>query len=227
MTRQILIIGHRGWPARYPGNTIVGLLAATEVTDRVEVDVRRSSDGKLVLAHDPTIRGHIVSETPWSVLSELDLGDGHKPALLDEALAALPHVKVQLEVKNLPGEAGYEPDHRIGLEAAERARAGDIVSGFNWETQALVRRVYPDVSTGIAVGEHIPLDEAVRHCLDIGHSAVIPEFSLVTAAVNTELEIYPYTVNDPKKAEELVEFGVTGIITDDPGLIARRLWSDR
>jgi glycerophosphoryl diester phosphodiesterase len=34
-------------------------------------------------------------------------------------------------------------------------------------------------------------------------------------------------VNDPKKAEELVEFGVTGIITDDPGLIARRLWSDR
>jgi glycerophosphoryl diester phosphodiesterase len=63
--------------------------------------------------------------------------------------------------------------------------------------------------------------------LDVGHSAVIPEFSLVTAAVNTELEIYPYTVNDPKKAEELVEFGVTGIITDDPGLIARRLWSDR
>ena len=88
MTELPVVVGHRGWPRRFPDNTLTGFLAASAVADAIELDVRRSADGKLVLSHDPTLAGLVVSETPWSVLAELDLGDGHKPALLDEALAA-------------------------------------------------------------------------------------------------------------------------------------------
>jgi len=216
---HVAIVGHRGWPARHPDNTLSGLVAASDVADLVEIDVRRSRDGKLVLSHDPEIDGHVVSETLWSLLSEIDLGGMHHPALLDDALASLPTTPVQMEIKNLPFEPGFEPDHRLALEAAERSRPGDMVTGFNPETLIAVRQVFPEVPTGLAVSSGTSLDEVVNHCLDVGHRALVPHHSLLTEPVNAEIELYPWTVNSLSRAGELVEMGVTGIITDDPGLI--------
>lgn len=224
---QIVIIGHRGWPTRYPDNTLSGFLAAATVAGGVEVDVRRSADGKLVLSHDPEVQGHVVALTPWSKLCLLDLGDLHHPALLDEALAALPDTPVQLEVKNWPADPGYEPDHRLALEAAERSRPGDMVTGFNPEMLDAVRRVFPDVATGLAIPARVALDGAVKHCLDVGHRALVPEHSLLTHEVPEDLEVYPWTVNDVGRARELAELGVTGIITDDPGLMNNTLRSSQ
>lgn len=227
MNGDVIVVGHRGWPARFPDNTLSGFLAAARVAGAVELDVRRSGDGKLVLSHDPVLDGRTVHETPWSELSELDLGNGHYPALLDEVLAALPTTPVQLEVKNLPIDPGFEPDHRIALETAERARPGDVVTGFNPESLGAVRRVFPDVATGLCVTALGDLDEAVNRCLDAGHRALVPDLSLITGELEVEVEVYPWTVNDPGRAAELVEWGVTGIITDDPGLLAETLRSDR
>jgi glycerophosphoryl diester phosphodiesterase len=154
------------------------------------------------------------------VLAELDLGDGHHPVLLDEALAALPGTPAQIEVKNWPIDAGFEPDHRIALETAERARPGDVVTSFNPVSLETVRRVFPDVPTGLCVMAGVPLDDAVERCLDAGHRALVPDESMVIEEVDATIEIYPWTVNDPKRARELVEIGVAGIITDDPGLMA-------
>jgi glycerophosphoryl diester phosphodiesterase len=223
MSAKVLTIGHRGWPTRYPDNTLRGFIAAAEVADGVELDIRRSGDGKLVLSHDPWLGGLPVWQTPWSQLCELDLGDGHHPALLDEVLAALPDTPAQLEVKNWPTDPGFEPDHRLALETAERARPGDVVTGFNTATLEAVRRVYTDVSTGLCVPGAVDLDQAVNHCLDAGHSVLVPEFSLITGQLNTDLDIFPWTVNDVAIAEELVERGVTGIITNDPGTISATL----
>lgn len=226
MFLKTTVIGHRGWPTRFPDNTLAGLIAASAVADAVEIDVRRSADGKLVLAHDPVLGGLSVPDTPWSTLCELDLGEGHHPALLDEALAALPGIPVQLEVKNHPADPGFEPDHRLALEVAERSRPGDIVTGFNPETLAAVRRVFPEVDTGWAVTSAIPIDQAVKHCLDAGHRALVPEQDVVTATVDGSIDVYPWTVNDSGRARELVELGVTGIITDDPGQIIDSLRSE-
>lgn len=220
------VIGHRGWPARFPENTLSGFLAAARVADGVELDIRRSSDGKLVLAHDPFVGDLPVWSTRWSQLAELDVGDGHHPALLDEVLAALPSTPVQLEVKNWPTDPGFEPDHRIALEVAERARPDDLVTGFNADSLAAVRRVFPDVPTGLAVTAFVSLDEAVKDCLDGGHAALIPALSLITQELNVDLAVFPWTVNEPAKARKLVEFGVAGIITDDPALISTSLRSD-
>jgi glycerophosphoryl diester phosphodiesterase len=223
---DFVVIGHRGWPTRFPENTLSGFLAAATVSNGVELDIRRSADGKLVLSHDPFIGDLPVSATRWSELAELDVGGGHRPALLDEVLAALPATPVQLEVKNWPTDPGYEPDHRIALEVADRARPDDLVTGFNPDSLAAVRRIFPDVPTGLAVSAFVSLDEAVIHCLDGGHTALIPALSLITRELNVELAVFPWTVNEPEQARELVEFGVTGIITDDPALMSTSLRSD-
>lgn len=220
MTGPFSVVGHRGWPLRFPENTLSGFLAAAAVADAVELDVRRSGDGKLVLAHDPALGGLVVSDTPWAVLSELDLGDGHHPALLDEVLAALPDTTVQLEVKNWPGDPGFEPDHRLALEAAERSRPGDMVTGFNPESLATVRRAFPNVITGLCIPADVDLPAAVEFCSQAGHEVLVADFSLIDGELNAPVDVYPWTVNDPSRARELVEWGVAGIITDDPGLIA-------
>lgn len=218
-------MGHRGWPTRYPDNTLSGFLAAASVADMVEMDVRRSGDGKLILSHDPTLRGEAVHEASWADLAEIDLGGGHHPALLDEVLAAIPGVGAQLEVKNMPGDPGFEPDHRLALEAAERARESDTVTSFNRATVEAVRRHFDDVRTGLAVDFPGSVDEVIDYCLEAGHTAIVPAAGLVDEpwverATGLGIEVYPYTVNDTVVAGELVEAGVSGIITDDPGAIA-------
>jgi glycerophosphoryl diester phosphodiesterase len=220
------VIAHRGWPTRFPDNTLSGLQAAATVADGIEVDVRRSADGKLVLSHDPDLAGFLVSAHDWAFLGELDLGGGHHPALLDEGLGAVPDTPLMLEVKNLPHQPGYEPDHRIGYETASRARPGDFVTSFHWPTVDAVRRRFPDVATGLIVGELADLAQGVEHCFDVGHSALVPDFRLFHTeqgrrlAAESDLDIYAWTVNDPAEAAELAALGVSGIITDDPGLIA-------
>ena len=225
MTRQPVTVGHRGWPARFPDNTLAGFLAASSVVDEVELDVRRSGDGKLVLSHDLTLGGLVVHETPWSLLAELDLGDGHHPALLDEVLATLPQTRVELEIKNNPGELGFEPDHRRGLEAAERSRPGDIVTSFNPATIDAVRRVFPDVPTGLLATGLGELGDFVKYCLDAGHQFLIPDHRMIHGPLPMEAGVSfgTFTVDEPVRAAELVEWGVSSIITNDPGLISQHL----
>lgn len=217
-----MVVGHRGWPARFPDNTLAGFQAAASVADAVETDIRRSADGKLVLSHDPTIGGLAVATEPWSVLSEIDLGGGHHPTLLDEAMAAVPGLGFQFEIKNLPHQPGFEPDHRIALEVAERARPQDKVTSFNWATLAAVRKVFAEVAVGVLVGGAGSIDEAIRECLTHGHAAVVPSIELpdsgIQRAIDAGLEVYPWVVDDPRRIEELAGLGVSGIITDDPGL---------
>lgn len=50
----ILVIGHRGYSARYPENTMLSMLAALYYgVDGVELDVWLSGDGNIVVIHDP------------------------------------------------------------------------------------------------------------------------------------------------------------------------------
>ncbi len=42
----------------------------------------------------------------------------------------------------------------------------------------------------------------------------------VTTPLPDDIAIYPWTVNLPEQAVELVEFGASGIITDDVATIA-------
>lgn len=54
--RNIYVAAHRGWPARYPENTMESFRAAAELgVDQIETDVRITADGELVCIHDATV----------------------------------------------------------------------------------------------------------------------------------------------------------------------------
>lgn len=211
--------GHRGWPSRYPDNTLAGIAAAGTVAAGVEIDIRRSADGRLVLSHDPDLAGLVVAESDWDDLRTLDVG-GHSPALLDDVLDL--DTPLDLEVKNHPQQPGFDTDHRLALEVGERARRGDIVTSFWWPSMDALRANHPGVSTGLLVAGPISPLEAIRHAVDRGHRSVAPEHRLIDEALvdlarSEGIEVVAWTVDDATEALRLAGLGVAAIITNRPG----------
>lgn len=221
-----VVAGHRGDPRRYPDNTLTGIISGLAAGGAVEVDVRLAADGHLVLSHDPDIGGHAVAETPWPLLAELEIGGGHRPCLLDEAMA-LPG-RFDLEVKNLPTETGFDPAGRLALSVASRARREDLVTSFYWPDLDRIRSHAPHVSTGLLVGEDGPAGDAVVHAAEAGHTVVAAHDNLIdgvlmSAAAAADVAVVAWTVNDTDRARELSQLGVAAIISDRPHIISSAL----
>jgi glycerophosphoryl diester phosphodiesterase len=224
----VKVIGHRGWPTRYPDNVLDGIAAALEVADMVEVDIRVSRDQHLVLSHDSVIGGLPVAETLWSDLAGVDLGGGFHPASLDQLLQRFPSSPFNLEVKNSPGGPGFDSEHGGALRTAAVARPGDLLSCFYWPTMDAIRAGFPGVATGLLVDSDWDVAAAVDHALAKGHVAVLPHWELALRsgpacqiAAEAGLTVAVWTLNDPSRVGELESIGVTAIITDDPGELRR------
>ncbi|MDH4116098.1 MAG: glycerophosphodiester phosphodiesterase [Acidimicrobiia bacterium] len=224
--QSLQVVGHRGWAARHPDNSAIGIGAAFGVVDMVEVDIRRCADGPLVLSHDPEIGGHVVADTPWDRLREVGLGEGQRPVLLSEILRSFPDKAFNLEVKNSPFEPGFESEFGLALETAELSRPGDLLSSFYWPTMDAVRASYPRVATGLLLEDDIDLDAAIDHAIERGHAAVIPHWPMLDRAAgigairrahDAGIGVATWTVNDEAVANRLASAGVDAIITDDPG----------
>ena len=204
------VIGHRGWPTRFPENSLEGIEAAAAVAAMVEVDVRRDLAGTLVLSHDPVT------------------GERHSPTL-DQVLAAVTS-PLNLEIKNFPGDYGFEEDHWVALETAARARPGDLLTCFFWPTVDEVRLRYPRVATGLLIDVGASISDATAHALHQGHATLVANWELALsqpdetrAAVAAGLAVAVWTLNDPARVPALAKLGIGAIITDDPGLMASAL----
>ena len=81
--KNIYVAAHRGWPAKYPENTMESFQAATELgVDQLELDVRVTKDNELVVIHDATVDRTtngtgLVCEHTLAELKALDAGS-HK-----------------------------------------------------------------------------------------------------------------------------------------------------
>ena len=219
---QAMVVGHRGSPDRHPDNTLAGLMLGLEADGAVETDVRISKDGRLILAHDPRLGGMVVADSNWPELARLDLGSGHRPCLLDELLA-IPG-RVDLEVKNLPGQPGFDPDGRLALLVAARARPGDIVTSFYWPDVDLVRSRATGFATGIIIGEGGSFEDGLRHCREQGHEGIAAHYSVLDRgccddAREAGVAVLAWTVNDPDRARELSHSGIAAIISDHPEMM--------
>ena len=206
----MVVIGHRGWPTRFPDNSLEGIKAAAEVAAMVEVDVRRHPSGALVLSHDPVT------------------GESQAPTL-DQVLATVSS-PLNLEIKNFPGDYGFEGDHRLALETASRARPGDLLTCFFWPTVDEVRLRHPTVATGLLIDVGASVADATAHAQHLGHGTLAPNWELalsqpdeIRAAIAAGFAVAVWTVNDPTTIPALAKLGVGAIITDHPGLMAAAL----
>lgn len=218
----MLIGGHRGLPTHFPDNSIEGIIAARESCDYVEIDVRRTSDGTMVLSHDPDIDGRVIADHQWHALADLELGQGLHPTTLESVMGAIGPFPLDIEVKNSPLEPGFDPSGEFAVEVAQLARRADVVTSFWWPTVDAVRRTHPQVRTGLLIDENGHMKEAARHAEAREHPVLAPHWTLLladealTRSLVLEFEIAAWTVDDVDVAEALRDLGIDSIITNDP-----------
>jgi glycerophosphoryl diester phosphodiesterase len=223
-----LVLAHRGANREAPENTVGAFARALDLgADGVELDVHRTTDGGLVVNHDAAADG-------IGVLAEagLDVIRSARPDIptLEEALDVCIDHMVNIEIKNLPVDADYDPEERTAELVVELLTARDlrdhvIVSSFNPTSIERVHGLDERVPTGFLVMHGLSASEALDVAHQGGHAAVHPFVgllagrtadSLIERAHSLGIQVNPWTVNDPAEIRRLGGAGVDAVITDTP-----------
>jgi len=223
---RMLVLAHRGANRLAPENTVAAMVRAMELgADGVELDVHRTADDHLVVRHD--------AGAPSGVLCDLSLAQ-IRSALpevptLAEVLDVCQGGLVNVEIKNLPGDADWDPRDRAVQLLAElldvRGGIDDvIVSSRNLATIDRMRALAPDVPTALVARDLDPLEGLVM-AETHGHTALHPVVWLLGGPVlgvltqrahERGLRVNVWTVNDPEELRRLEAAGVDAVITDVP-----------
>jgi len=200
-----LIIGHRGFAASFPDNSLAGVEAAIAAgADGVEVDVRPCRDGTWVCHHDRSRGGRPIAA--WS-LAELRR-DG--VPTLAEAAEALPDDRwLFVEIKPLAAARlqGVLP----ALAAVLDRRVGRTrVISSSERVLAAAERALPGAARSLVF-------DAVPHALPTGLE-LSPRHTLVEALAGCGRRLHPWTVDLPARMRGLAALGVASITTNEPAL---------
>ncbi len=217
-----------------PPNTVEAYeLAIGQGADGVEVDVRRTRDDAIVIFHDDR---SAPEATPFV---DLDLSEIRATMpwvpTLDEAWATLgPSGLLNIEIKNIYGEADYDPVQRMATGVVRWIAEHDtgeriLVSSFNTQALDKVKTLDPAIRTGLLSRSWLDPIVVIQQARDGGH--VSANLSLIRTLDGAEqivqaagdLDILVWTVNDPAHALALADAGIAGIFTDDPGLMVDAL----
>jgi glycerophosphoryl diester phosphodiesterase len=214
----MLVLAHRGASAAAAENTPEAFALADRMgADGVELDVRRSVTGRLLVAHDPL---------PESI----DGVDAPGPATFAEVLDACgDRMLVNVEIKNSKSDPDYDPTMAMVAPVIDELRrrgpgATDrwLISSFSWSTVAACREYAPEIATGCLTSA--PVDEpTIERLAAAGHLALHPwdaqvDEALVARCRRHGLAVNTWTCNDPARLVELARLGVHGVCTDVPDL---------
>ncbi len=171
-----ILIGHRGFSAKYPENTIASFLAALYYgADGIELDVWLDRDRDLVVIHDPDtqrVAGEklYVKETSTSELRSLDLGLAQRIPLLEEVLEAIPStVPLFVEIKDV--EAAV-PAYEL-VKKYDRLDKTMFIS-FHPEALEKIRKASEDARLGFIIGSIEAAEKAPRLAERLRLQAIAP-----------------------------------------------------
>jgi glycerophosphoryl diester phosphodiesterase len=219
----MLRIGHRGAGSYAPENTLTSFKKAIELdANAIELDVRKTKDGPLVVIHDADVKRTtngegLVSELTLNQIKALSTEGNEKIPTLEEALDFLDKkVQVLIELK----EAGIEKQlldivHAKGLDKTV------IITSFIEEALQNVRELDSDVATGLIYATH---KNPVKAALELKANYLVALYRFVhTANVvkahENGLKVIVWTINTPSEVEAYVKKGVDGIASDKPDIL--------
>ncbi len=233
-----LIIGHRGFRTRYPENTLASFQAALDAgADMIELDIRLSSDGHLVVIHDAEVErttngeGPVISYT-LAELKQLDAGIWFHPRFVNERIPSLEEVLdlvrgrglINIEIKVEPDHV-FDANHTIEQKTVEliqrkRAETFSLVSSFNKKILENISQMDHPPAIGVLT-EYDEKQDVVTLCKKLNALAWHPQYlavdkNQVLLMHEAGIKILPYTVNSKEEIEQLFEMGVDGVFTDDP-----------
>lgn len=220
------IIGHRGAAAVLPENTLVSFGRAWEIgADGVELDVRLTSDGEVVVFHDDDgqrLAGIVarVAETPYAVLAGWRVRGETVPRLEEVLAQAPPHALTLIEIKCGPEIwPKLEPilskfrERPIGLLTFHAELAAEAACKF--PNVPVLLNLEPAASAQLETWVTFAVDHLLAG-LSIGWSDALDQRA-VRLIHRHQLLLAVWTVNDPAVLRMALSLGVDLLMTDDPG----------
>ena len=231
------VIAHRGASAEAPENSLEALELGMELgADAIELDVRRTADGALLVIHDPTLdrttdaAGRIADLTRADV-ADVRLANGAPIPELGDVLRRFRDVEITVDVKEaevaadvvalvrklnrvertiLYVEEGTDtPAFRSyeGRRATSTAQATRLARESDWIARGAPREVPEVVHTPLEWrGVPIVTQAFVRRVKEAGRAVQV------------------WTIDDLETADRLVDWGTDGLITNDVRGV--RAWLD-
>lgn len=247
-----LVVGHRGAPRLAPENTMAGFEAAAAAgADGFELDVHRSSDGAIVVIHDPTLERTTgvtgrVSETTASRLANVDAGWAFAGPAGDHPFRGRGvGVPVLESVLDFAAGAGLVVNVEIKADADDTLLAGDVarlvaargetdrvfLSSFSIDFARAAVAAAPEVAVALLTLGWAP-SEALPAAVDAGCRGLHPDLvtleaagaaEVVSAAREAGCWVAPWTLNDAAAVAGVARAGVAAVITDDPAMAREAL----
>jgi glycerophosphoryl diester phosphodiesterase len=235
--QHVVAISHRGEHLHHPENTIAAFQAAVDAgADFFELDVRTTSDGKLVLMHDATVdrctNGHgDVSQMTFEEIRKLDAGikmgpefAGTNVPTFDEALAfARGKIGVYIDAKRISAKDLVDAVVKHGLEDKVVVYGGlelhRGVQKLNARIKVMPEAVNAEVAAKIVEELHPKL---------LAFDARDFRDEVIAVAVKSDAGVYVDRLgpaDTPESWEDAVKRGATGIQTDKPAELVQFLRS--
>ena len=242
-------MAHRGGAKLAPENTMAAFRRAVDEYDAdvLEMDARLTSDGRLVVIHDETVDRTTdgsgpVREMTWDQVKRLDAGyrfrdlsgafsfrgKGVRLPLFEEVLDAFPDLRINVEPKAAEAAAPLAAavrargaEHRVLVGAVlEATRKG--ARGHRGPWGASRRQLAPfwfAHRVPLAGRWYVPRADAFQVSERWGAFPLLTP-SLVRSAHRRNIPVHAWVVDDPKAMRRLLAWGVDGIQTDRPDLLA-------
>ena len=233
-----LLIGHRGYPARFPENTLAAFEGAIRSgCDMIELDVTLTKDRKVVVIHDDTldrttngkghVRGHALDE-----IKRLDAGSWFDARFSAERVPDLSEVMklasgrclLNIEIKESAFEAN-DPADAIERQVAalvERSGAMERVIISSFDRRILERIAAMKAPPPLAFISNHPLNPGtLDFLLAIKAFSHHPRFTTldrgqVERLHAAGLKLFPWTINTRAEAKHCLALGVDGLICNEP-----------
>ncbi len=206
--------------------------------DALELDVRRTRDGVLVIHHDEALPdGRKLADLNYAELPPLD--DGQKiPTLVEVAKLAQrtgAHLSVELKEKGYEDEAAAQLEANVPMSQVEmisfyrssikavEAHDSSIRTGLlsPWMPEWLRNSAFYPAATWVMekLGWHPSLGSAAKIGADfVSAEQRMVDQSFVDDAHERGIDVYAWTIDDTKTMAELANRGVDGIVTNRPDL---------
>jgi glycerophosphoryl diester phosphodiesterase len=210
-----LLLGHRG--SRGCG-VIENSLAAFEYAlfhgcDGFEFDVRQTRDGHNVVWHDPDYNRKQIAGTDFGCLG----GRGsNRPATFEEVLRQFgASAYLDIELKTSGAEEAI-----VDALKANPPQRGYIFSSF---LPGILQSLH-DVDNTLPLGLLCERQERIGAWRDLPVMAFLPRYDLIEEYLIEEvhgagMRIITWTVNSSRQMRRLAEWGIDGLISDDPQLL--------
>ncbi|MFN0156984.1 MAG: glycerophosphodiester phosphodiesterase [Bacteroidota bacterium] len=245
----VMVIAHRGAAAYAPENTLVAMRKAIELdADALEIDVRQTKDGQLVLMHDATVDrttdgSGAIGDMTLDELRALDAGSwfsaefaGERVPTLGETIELMDSsLTLIIEVK---GDSETYPDIErrvVDLITAANIRKQVILKSFDREVLETFRRLASDIPRLFVYTFRIPwlgliIDDGVSagSVLTVDSEYLQPHRfflskSFVEKAHEAGYKVIAWGVDTESHMKEAIEFGVDGIETDYPDILVHQI----